>query len=153
MKKIIFLFSVLAITVFSLTNAKAQTLPGSNIPNGNYLAGSTIINIGGFKLVYQTDGNLVLSSTGSNARALWASGPLRSDAARCVILADIQLFTLSDPQYAYWSTPIFSKCQYSWVLQNDGNLVRYESDCLGHITSISTGTAGGAVSNHFGELL
>jgi hypothetical protein len=141
------------LSLFAFNNTKAQTLLPSNIPDGVYHVNQTIVEITGFKLVYQGDGNLVLYSKGSNARALWGSQVLVSDAATCTFGWDIKLFGSSNYSSPYWTGPsnLYS-CQYSWVLQDDGNLVRYTSDCNGNVSSVDTGTNGGQVSSHFGSL-
>jgi len=149
MKKNLFLFAVLALGLFVKT-ACAQTAP-NNIPSGIYYPGTNLVVVPGFRLEFQVDGNLVLYSTGSNGRALWSSVKQVSDASRCLVSGyQILLYRSSDPSYAYWSSPFAGPCQNSLVLQNDGNLVRYYSDCAGHYYSESTGTNGGQVSSHQG---
>ncbi|MCX2429596.1 hypothetical protein [Pedobacter sp. GR22-10] len=125
---------------------------------GPYYLGATICvsNNGGYKLVMQTDHNLVLYNNYSNS-ALWASntqgmsGILRAD-----FRYDGELYLAGG--YTYWQANVRMSAPYltfKWVLQDDGNLCRYTYDSNGvaHPEVASTDTQGGRRSPHQGKIL
>ncbi|WP_214073417.1 hypothetical protein [Mucilaginibacter sp. dw_454] len=137
--------------------------PGNALSGySTYTPGTTVLRStnGEFNLNYQTDGNLVLcNNTGT---AYWASGPQATDAFWVVfaLTGDINEWKGIGGVTKYWDANIPGSCPcspntYFWILQNDGNLVKYAgtpSNPNYALGSVSTGTGGPVRSSHFNTI-
>ncbi|SDF72139.1 hypothetical protein SAMN05421827_101314 [Pedobacter terrae] len=138
---------------FSILNRIPQ-----NEAVGPYYLGATICvsNNGGYKLVLQSDYNLVLYNNYSNS-ALWASNTIGMNGIqRADFRYDGELYLAGG--YTFWraNVPIASgsSTSFRWVLQDDGNFCRYTYNANGEQLSAiaSTDTQGGRRSPHQGEI-
>jgi len=131
---------------------------GYAIQLDHFFAGNTIVKSvnNNYTLVFQTDGNLVLYN--SSHTALWASGPLVANPINLNIYDDGNIAELDNTGNSYWNSGgIGGSAPYPanfWVLQDDGNFVRYYGSpgAIAPGPTVSTGTAGGVRSNHFGTI-
>ncbi|MDR6784925.1 hypothetical protein ABIE26_003571 [Pedobacter africanus] len=119
-------------------------------PNGQHLEVVTSAN-GAYKLWIQTDGNLVLRRH-SDGKPLWTSNTDGTTAIRTLrVHANGNLYLMNQYQNdVWWNAQVYVTVGsgFTWILQDDGNLVRYDTD--GH--NVDTGTAGGKVSWHNHEI-
>ena len=84
---------------------------------------SIISKDGRYRLVTQSDGNLVLYSPN---RYLWASNTMGKASARAIMQGDGNIVLYDSQNNAYWSSGTAGRGQSFLVLQNDGNLVAYD---------------------------
>lgn len=93
-----------------------------------------IVSINGrFKLVLQTDGNLVVYDTASPA---WSSGTQHSDTSFLKMQQDGNLVLYSPNGSPRWASETSGKCSQPYLtLQNDGTLAMYAHDKQGIIWS------------------
>jgi hypothetical protein len=112
-------------------------------------------NNGQYTLVYQGDGNLVLYN--SSKVGLWDSETLVSNPSSTQFGENGDIYVVSNGATVVdWDANAAQTLQpflpFFWVLQDDGNIVRYWGT-PGHIapgsTSISTNTENGQRSPHF----
>jgi hypothetical protein len=94
-----------------------------------------------YKLVFQSDGNLVLR-TPSNS-VLWATGTV-GKAVRLAIQSDGNVVLYDGSGESIWATDTSNNPGASLVVQTDGNLVVYSKN-IGGRALWSTGTYGGRV--------
>lgn len=126
------------------------------IPDGSYSPNTTLCTqYWGFKMVYQSDGNLVLYSVGPNARALWSSDTQVSDPLYAQFDYRGILLVRGTPGHetVYWLSVYPNALPgtiHRFVVQTDGNFVFYVPNTV--FGSVASGTVGGAVSSHFGIL-
>jgi hypothetical protein len=80
---------------------------------------------GRFRLVMQTDGNLVVYRTRDN-HALWATGTQHSDAQRAVMQTDGNLVLYHVDNRPAWASNTNGSPGSHLSMQNDGNLVIYK---------------------------
>jgi hypothetical protein len=133
------------VALYSFVNAKpvvAADLCSKWIPLGAHLRGTSWSTCNGYKLVFQSDGNLVIYSPSS--QPLWATGTWTGVATipkYFLVGYSVQVATAS----AFFYSPESEKCRFvKWearnitnpglttdssrlVLQSDGNLVLYNS--------------------------
>ena len=105
---------------------------------------------GAYKLWMQADGNLVLRRH-SDGKPLWTSDTDGIPARNLRVHANGNLYLMELPNgYVRWDAQVYVTVGsgFTWILQDDGNLVRYDTD--GH--NVDTGTAGGKVSWHNHEI-
>jgi hypothetical protein len=97
--------------------AKAGVMnPGEVLHPGDAISSSN----GNYRLVLQTDGNLVLYSGTS---ALWASGTNSKPVAVCIMQADGNLVLYDRSAQAVWASHTNGKPGAHLDVQNDGNVV------------------------------
>lgn len=129
----------------------------------SYTPGTTVAKSsnGQFNLNYQSDGNLVLCN--NSGTTYWASGPLVSDPFWVTFGLDgnINEWKGQGGTIKYWDANVnFTGPQpwgqFFWVLQDDGNFVRYggtpSSPVYNPPTLVSTGTGGPVRSSHFNTI-
>jgi hypothetical protein len=80
---------------------------------------------GRFRLIMQTDGNLVVYRTRDN-HALWATGTNGTDAQRAEMQTDGNLVLYHTNNRPAWATGTNGSPGSYLVMQNDGNLVMYK---------------------------
>jgi hypothetical protein len=89
-------------------------------------AGQSITSSNGnYKLVMQSDGNLVLYSIN---RALWASNTAGKPATKVVMQGDGNLVIYDAQNKAYWASGTAGKGTSTLAMQSDGNLVIYDNN-------------------------
>jgi hypothetical protein len=109
-----------------------------------------------YKLWFQTDGNLVLYKIGGIP--LWSSNPIVTGASKVDFDGDGNVRAVRNVVATYWQsntaiTTLYPFPRIYWVLQDDGNFVRYYgTPGSPDLTkpSISTNTAGGVNSPNYG---
>jgi hypothetical protein len=95
--------------------------PGQSLfTNGSITSGD-----GRFRLIMQTDGNLVVYRNNDN-RALWATGTQGSDVHRAVMQTDGNLVLYHVNNAPAWASNTAGKPGSFLAMQNDGNLVIYQ---------------------------
>ena len=147
----------------NLTKPKSMFFASSVITAGQtFTAGSLVaVSVNGLYYVkYQSDGNLVLCN--NYGTAYWASGPLVSNPSYATFSANGGIYlNRNNGGTNYWNANnvAFSAAPYLpfyWVLQDDGNFVRYDVAYGSPINSsthcVSTGTGGPVVSSHFNTI-
>jgi hypothetical protein len=128
-------FSTPTNTVLSATDksfiANAYPYPKNK---GNVLYGSQLLlqnqylqsTDGRFRLIMQTDGNLVLYKNGT--QAIWASNTSgRPYITKCVMQGDGNLVLYNDFNTAYWNSGTWQYAGAYATIQNDGNFVIYQN--------------------------
>ena len=97
-------------------------------PGANLLPGQSLVSTGGrYRLVYQSDGNLVLYDE-VDQTIPWASNTADAGAGSATMQGDGN-FVLYDAQgNPYWATDTSDNANASLVIQGDGNLVVYTTD-------------------------
>jgi len=129
-----------------------QTTSSTIITGIRYLGQDVLVsNNGQYKLVLQTDYNLVLYKVANN-QALWASNTQGVYGIQSVQFQSNGNFVLYGGNGTWWSANVQSSIDptmFYWVLQDDGNLCRYVT---GNNIVASTHTHNGAVSKHFGQI-
>jgi hypothetical protein len=103
------------------------TLPGRLLPGQGLMAGSQLASPDGYyRLVMQTDGNLVLYDNYS--QALWSSKTAgHGNVWDLVMQTDGNLVVYDGHNHAVWASGTAGKPGASLSMQNDGNLVIYDS--------------------------
>jgi|GEM_PF-6223020 len=147
----------------NLTKPKSMFFASSIVTAGQiFTAGSLVaVSVNGLYYVqYQSDGNLVLCN--NFGTAYWASGPLVSNPSYATFSANGSIYLQRNyGSTNYWNANnvAFSAAPYPsfyWILQNDGNFVRYDTaygSPIGPSTPcVSTGTGGPVVSSHFNTI-
>ncbi len=105
-----------------------QVVPRDTLqPGARLLPGQALTSANGrYRLVYQTDGNLVLYDDGDRVIP-WASGTGGTAAGQAIMQHDGN-FVVYDAQLAgIWATGTAGGANARLVLQNDGNLVVYSA--------------------------
>lgn len=112
---------------------------GSTLTAGQTLRSGESLVTPGYRLVMQTDGNLVMYADGGRVR--WHSWSFGNPGARVVMQSDGNLVVYSSSGYPLWHSQTWGNSQARLVLQGDGNLVVYRADSvpLWHIGSDQTG--------------
>jgi hypothetical protein len=87
--------------------------------------GSITSGDGRFRLIMQTDGNLVIYRTSDN-RALWATGTQGTDVHRAVMQTDGNLVLYHVSNAPAWASNTAGKPGSYLIMQNDGNMVIYQ---------------------------
>jgi hypothetical protein len=95
--------------------------PGDQLFNTNQ---AIISQDGRFRLVMQSDGNLVIYRT-SDGRALWGSNTAQSDVHRAVMQGDGNFVLYHVNNAPAWASNTAGAPGSFIVMQNDGNLVIY----------------------------
>jgi hypothetical protein len=99
--------------------ASDMLYPGEELKKGNNLTSAN----GQYKLIFQTDGNLVLY--GRRSRALWSSNTQGRPVEKCIMQTDGNLVLYLPGDKAVWNSKTYRfPGSFLW-LQNDGNLVLY----------------------------
>lgn len=121
--------------------------------SGYWSAGDVVAESasGEYQLQFQPDGNLVLYDMFPYQRALWASGPMSSNASH-IWFSSYGVTAAWDLNNNNIWTGDANTCStytasYYWVLQNDGNFVCYNTACS---SSKSTRTHGGQTTLNWG---
>lgn len=99
--------------------------PGATLGAGSY---KTTLS-GRFRLIMQTDGNLVVYDLGANRTGytpIWASNTVGSGAVAARMVLDGTLALLDAGQRRVWPSPLAGRPGMFLALQEDGNLVAYE---------------------------
>lgn len=105
-----------------------QVVPRDTLqPGARLLAGQALTSANGrYRLVYQTDGNLVLYDD-VDRTIPWASGTGGTSAGQAIMQTDGN-FVIYDAQVAgVWATGTAGNANARLALQNDGNLVVYSA--------------------------
>jgi PAN domain len=118
-KLITALLLILGVTIATQAHAADTLYAGQYLFSGQSLVAPSCY----YKLVFQSDGNLVLY-THSNA-PVWASGTQNSGAAYAVMQGDGNLVLYTWGGRAVWSTGTYGHPYARTALQDDGNLVVY----------------------------
>lgn len=103
-----------------------QDAPPNVKTSGEILTSGQVLQSpdGRYKLIMQTDGNLVLYSPN---RALWSTGTYGRPIDKLVVQSDGNM-VLYDPQNRYyWATWTQGNAGVQLVVQNDGNVVLYNA--------------------------
>ena len=104
----------------------SDTLPAG----GRLTAGQSITSSSGrYRLLYQTDGNLVLYDDVSGA-VVWSSNTRGTSAGQALMQADGNFVVYDVQGTGLWSSGTAGNPNARLVLQNDGNGVVYRSDGL-----------------------
>ena len=125
MKKVLTLS--LLLLLFSATNT---VLAGDTLRPGEWLVKGQALysNNGYYRLVMQTDGNLVLY-VGSGYHALWSSGTYGQQVTGVVMQTDGNLVIYNTSRKPIWSSNTWGNPGSYLVVQNDGNVVIYRPTC------------------------
>lgn len=95
------------------------------VVNQQLTANQSIVSKDGrFRLVMQSDGNLVLYSPN---RYLWASGITGRASAKAIMQGDGNIVLYDAQNRAYWSSGTAGRGQSYLIVQDDGNVVAYSS--------------------------
>jgi len=95
--------------------------PGQSLPTNGYITSDD----GRFRLIMQSDGNLVVYRNSDN-RALWATGTQGTDVHHAIMQTDGDLVLYHVNSAPAWATNTTGKPGSFLVIQNDGNLVIYQ---------------------------
>lgn len=93
---------------------------GQSLTSGQSITSSD----GRYRLVMQTDGNLVLYSPN---RAIWHTSTAGKPASRLTVQTDGNMVLYGDNYMFYWATWTQNRGNVTLVVQTDGNLVLYDS--------------------------
>ncbi|MFC3687161.1 hypothetical protein [Aquipuribacter hungaricus] len=118
------LLLVLAALLAPATGARAAVPPG--LGAGSVLQGGQQVVSGSYRLVMQTDGNLVVHAAGGRVR--WHAGTHGNAGARTVMQGDGNLVVYSASGRPLWDSRSAGNPGARTVLQPDGNLVVYRAD-------------------------
>ena len=149
-------------------NAKAtkvSTLPNTASNCGTTIPSGTIMNEGdsytspngNYTFIMQTDGNLVLYLNGPNGKATWAANTADSEqkngdgGVKTVLQSNGDLQVIDSKNNVLWSSGTSSsKTELSngstVSVQNDGNVVMYQSTTYNDASLWSTGTQSGPLT-------
>ncbi|HEY9880534.1 MAG TPA: peptidoglycan DD-metalloendopeptidase family protein [Leptolyngbyaceae cyanobacterium] len=108
-------------------------------PSQQYFRGTNLRTINGYRLSFQSDGNLVLY-TPSNS-AIWATGTVGNSAGKLAIQSDGNIVLYDNSNRPMWATNTAGNPGAFLAVQTDGNLVVYTQD--GSRPLFATNTAGG----------
>lgn len=92
----------------------------TTLSTGHALTTRHSLRSGAYRLVMQSDGNLVLYG---RSKALWSTGTIGRDADRLVVQSDGNLVLYSSKKVPLWSSCTAGDGPDRLVLQSDGNLV------------------------------
>lgn len=106
-----------------------QVVPRDTLQAGARLLGgqSLTSSNGRYRLLYQTDGNLVLYDDVDRA-ALWASQTSATTVGEALLQGDGNFVIYDGQGVARWATGTAGHTNVRLLVQNDGNLVLYRSD-------------------------
>jgi hypothetical protein len=97
------------------------------VSGGRLLPGQSIVSQGGrYRLVYQTDGNLVIYDDVARL-ALWGSGTSGTSAGQAVLQGDGNLVIYTAQLVPVWGSGTPGNTGSILVMQSDGNLVLYRN--------------------------
>jgi hypothetical protein len=116
---------VAPLVVLGLTAQPASAASGSDTLWANetlYPGGYLVSHSGAYRLVLQTDGNLVVYGSGG---ATWSSNTAGSGTTRAVMQGDGNLVAYDGGGRAVFATGTNSSGANALVMQDDGNLVEY----------------------------
>lgn len=108
-------------------------------PSRQYSRGTSLATSNGYKLNFQTDGNLVLY-TPSNY-AIWATGTVGNLSSRLAIQSDGNIVLYDNINRPMWASNTVGNTNAFLAIQTDGNMVVYTSD--GTRPLFATNTVGG----------
>jgi len=114
-----------------LTSADDALAAGQGLHRGDQLRSKS----GRYRLILQSDGNLVLYDAGGSAR--WSTGTWGRNVDYAILQVDGNL-VLYDQATAVWASGTNGKRHERLVVQDDGNLVLYQ---LGAVWATATDTA------------
>jgi hypothetical protein len=97
--------------------------PGSSLLPGESLTST----LGRYRLLYQSDGNLVLYD-GVSGTARWTSNTAGTSAGRAHMQSDGNFVVYDAQENNRWTTSTGGNTNAHIVIQNDGNLVVYSAD-------------------------
>jgi hypothetical protein len=101
-------------------------MPDRLNPGQSLATNATITSADGrFRLIMQTDGNLVVYRNSDN-HPLWATGTQGTDVHRADMQSDGNLVLYHVNNAPAWASNTAGKRDSFLVMQNDGNLVIYE---------------------------
>ena len=108
--------------------AALQVVFLDTLPSGTRLvAGQALTSTGGrYRLVYQSDGNLVVYDS-SDGTAEWSSGTGGTSAGQVAMQGDGNVVVYDAQGTAHWTTSTAGNANATLVVQSDGNLVVYSS--------------------------
>jgi hypothetical protein len=109
------------------TEVKFDTAGGTDTLNSDQQLGpdqAIVSSNGRYKLVMQSDGNLVIYSIN---HALWSSRTAGRSPSKLVMQSDGNLVIYDTQNRAYWSSITSGRGSSRLVMQTDGNLVIYDS--------------------------
>ena len=115
---------------------------GSTLTGGQQLRPGESLTAPGYRLIMQTDGNLVMYADGGRVR--WHSWSFGNPGARAVMQTDGNLVVYATSGYPLWHSHSWGNPQARLVLQGDGNLVVYRADSV-PLWHIGTDPAGRVV--------
>jgi len=106
-----------------------QVVPRDTLMSGGRLvSGQSLTSSNGrYRLVYQTDGNLVLYDD-VDKTIPWASGTAGTSAGQALMQGDGNFVVYDAQVNGLWSTGTAGNANARLALQNDGNLVVYRAD-------------------------
>jgi Matrixin/PKD domain len=99
--------------------AADRLLSGARLISGQYIQSPN----GGYRLIYQGDGNLVLYNTTTNA-AVWWTGTTGTP-GQFILQTDGNLVIYNSASSALWFTATPGNSNTFFAIQNDGNVVLY----------------------------
>ena len=108
-------------------------------PFQQYFRGANLRASNGYRLSFQTDGNLVLY-TPSNY-AIWATGTVGNLSSRLAIQSDGNIVLYDNSNRPMWASNTAGNTNAFLAIQTDGNMVVYTSD--GSRPLFATNTVGG----------
>ncbi|MEA5543295.1 S8 family serine peptidase [Limnoraphis robusta Tam1] len=109
-----------------------ETPPPSSVTlnpsNGdlNFTRGQQWVTSGGYKFVFQPDGNLVMYNP--QGKETWATGTYNTNATRFAVQHDGNVVLYDDHGKALWATNTWGNLGAYFKIQGDGNLVVYDSN-------------------------
>lgn len=118
------LLAVTGLVLVPAGGADAATSPV--LTGGRELRGGQSVSAGEYRLIMQTDGNLVLYAAGGRVR--WHSWTFGNPGARAVAQGDGNLVVYAASGRPLWNSGTHGNAGARTVVQTDGNLVVYRKD-------------------------
>ncbi len=113
-----------------------------NIATRRLAPGSSIRSLGlRYRLLYQTDGNLVLYDDTGARGALWSTGTAGTSAGQMIVQSDGNVVLYNAAGEAVWNTETPGNPGAFLLVQDDGNLVLYSTTTGQALWSTGTGGA------------